>query len=127
LVCAVANVLDNGIAEHDIKRIFLKWQQKAIARDTVYGVRAALYRAGEIQDGKTRSNGQKLPDGRRAPDVENANGRGDLEGFFKQPHPSGAKISKRVSKQVGIRHSLEIVIQWLCGDDVLRLLKAPGH
>ncbi len=37
LVCAIANVLDNGIAEHDIKRIFLKGQHKAIGGDEVYG------------------------------------------------------------------------------------------
>jgi hypothetical protein len=35
-------VLDNGIAEHDIKRIFLEREHKAVTRDAAYGFCAAL-------------------------------------------------------------------------------------
>src|SRR5260370_23307830 len=106
LVRAIANVLDNGIAEHDIKSIFLKGQHKAVGGDEVYGIRTSLQSAREIHNGKTRPNRQELTDVRRSSDIENARVRGHVERLFKYPHPSRPKMPKGLSKQIGMRHSL---------------------
>jgi hypothetical protein len=42
LIYAATNVLDDGIAEHDIKRILLKRQNAAISRDAFHELRIVL-------------------------------------------------------------------------------------